>query len=101
MRESGAFDPQVLVPPFRLARKELGAVAAIDCQVARAVGGDARAAGQQWGRFLVWASRTPPPLVVAVWRLILHGSVAWLCSLAVGMASAGAGASVGAKQAAV
>ena len=30
MRESGAVDPQVLVPPFRLARKELGAVAAID-----------------------------------------------------------------------
>ena len=71
----------MLVPPFRLARKELGAVAAIAWQFARAVGGDARAAGQQWGRFLVWASRMPPPLVTAVWRLLLHGSVAFGCAL--------------------
>ena len=101
MKEVGAVDPQVPAPPFRLAGKELAAVTPIDRQCARAVGGNARAAGQQWGRSTVWALRVLPPLMAAVWRLLLHGSVAWLCSLAVGMASAGAGASLGAKQAAV
>ena len=69
LRESDGVDPQVLVPPFNLAGKELGAVAAINRQTARALGGNARAAGQQWGRSIVWAPRVVLPLVVAVWRL--------------------------------
>ena len=101
LRESGAVDPQVLVPPFTLAGNELGAVAAINRQFARAQGGNTLAAGQQWGRSIVWASRVPPPLMAAVWRLLLHGLVAWLCSLAINMAGAGAGASLSAVGAGV
>jgi hypothetical protein len=39
--------------------------------------------------------------VAAVWRLLLHGLVARLCSLAVGLAGAGARTSVGSMEAAV
>ena len=98
MRESGGVDPQVLVPPFNLAGKELGAVAAINRQTARALGGNARAAGQQWGRSIVWAPRVVLPLVVAVWRLPPHDLVALLFSLVVSMAGSGARASVGAME---
>jgi len=94
----GAVDPQVLVPPFRLARKELGAVVPIAWQFARAVCGDARAAGQQWGRSTVWTLRMLPLLVAAVWRLLLHGLAAWLCSLAIGMAGDGVWGSLGAME---
>ena len=96
LRESGAVDPQVLVPPFLLAGKESGAVAAIDQQCARALGGNTRAPGQQWGRSIVWASSVVLPLMAAVWRLLLHGLEAWLGSLAINMAGSDAGASLGA-----
>ena len=88
----------MLVPPFRLARKELGAVVPIAWQFARAVGGDARAAGQQWGRSTAWTLRMLPLLVAAVWRLLLHGLAAWLCSLAIGMAGDGVWGSLGAME---
>jgi hypothetical protein len=101
LRESGVVDPKLLVPPFAFAGKELGAFDVIDRQFARAVGGNVRAAGQLWGRSTVWSSRMPPPLVAAVWRLLPHGLVAWLCSLAVSMADADAWASLGALVAAV
>ena len=101
MRESGVVDPKLLVPPFAFAGKELGAVAAIDRQFARAVGGNVRAARQLWGRSTVWSSRMPPPLVAAVWRLLSHELVEGLSSLAVIMAGAGAAASLGASEAAI
>jgi hypothetical protein len=98
---SGGFDPQVLVPPFILAGKELAAVAAIDGQSARALGGNHQADGQHWGCLVVWSPRVPPPLAAAIWRLLLHDLVVWLCSLAVSMAGAGAWASLGAMEGAV
>ena len=101
MRESGGVDPQVLVPPFNLAGKELGAVAAINRQTARALGGNARAAGQQWGRSIVWAPRVVLPLVVAVWRLPPHDLVGLLFSQVASMAGFGARASLGAMEAVV
>ena len=91
----------MLVPSFTLAGKELGAVAAINWQPARALGGNAWAAGQQWGRSIVWSPRVLWPLVAAVCCLLLHDLVTWICSLAVGMAGAGAGASLSAMWAAV
>ena len=101
MRESGVVDPQVLVPPFRLPGKELAGVAAIDEQPARALGDDQRAAEQQWGRSTICSPRALPLLVADVWRLLSLDFVEGLCSLAVGMASAGARASCGAMEAAV
>ena len=92
--------PQVLVPSFELAGKEHGAVDPIDRQCARAPGGDARAAGRPWSRSVVWSLRVLPPLVAAVWRLQVHGLVAWLCCLAVSMAGPDAWASMGAMEAA-
>ena len=93
LRESGSVAVQVLVPPLVLAGKELGAITAIDWQSARALGGNQRAAGQQWGRSTVWSPHVPPPLMAAVWRLRLHGLVALLCSLAINIAGVGARAS--------
>ena len=93
--------PQVLVSSFELAGKEHGAVDPIDRQCVRAPGGDARAAGRPWSRSVVWSLRVLPPLVAAVWRLQVHGLVAWLCCLAVSMACADAWASLGAVEAAV
>ena len=98
MREVGAVDPQVRVPPFKLAGKELAAVAPIDRQCARALGGNARAAGQQWDRSTIWTLRMLPLLVAAIWRLLLHGLVALLCFLAVSMAGGGAWGSWGAME---
>jgi hypothetical protein len=57
---SGSVDPQVLVPPFNLTGNELGPVTAIDWRCARALGGNMRAAGQQWGRSIVWSPCAPP-----------------------------------------
>jgi len=88
----------VRVPPFKLAGKELAAVAPIDRQYARALGGNARVAGQQWGRSTVWTLRVLPPLVAAIWRLLLHGLVAFLCFLAVSMAGVGAWGSLGSME---
>ena len=88
----------MLVPPFNLEGKELGAVAAIDWQPARALGGNARAAGQQLGRVIVWAPRVVLPLVVAVWRLPPRGLVALLSSLVVSTAGSGAQASLGSME---
>jgi hypothetical protein len=101
LRESDGVDPQLLLPPFKVAGKELGAVAAIDRQSARALGGDARADGQQWGRSTVWAPRVLPPLMAAVWRLQQHGLVVWLCSMAIAMAGSGAWTRLGAVRTAV
>jgi hypothetical protein len=101
LQESAGVVPQLLVPPFKLAGKEFGAVAAIDRQSARALGGDARADGQQWGRSIVWAPRVPPPLMAAVWRLLSLDFVEGLCSLSISMAGAGARASFGAMGAAM
>jgi hypothetical protein len=98
VREVGAVDPQVRVPPFKLAGKEFAAVAPIDWQCARALGGNARVAGQQWDRSNVWTLRMLPLLVAAIWRLLLHGLVALLCFLAVSMAGGGAWRSVGAME---
>ena len=64
----------------------------------RSVGGDARAAGQQWGRSTVWTLRMLPLLVAAIWRLLLHGLVVLLCFLAVSMAAAGGWGSLGAME---
>ena len=86
------------VPPFKLAGKEFAAVAPIDWQCARALGGNARVAGQQWDRSNVWTLRMLPLLVAAIWRLLLHGLVALLCFLAVSMAGGGAWRSVGAME---
>ena len=86
------------VPPFKLAGKELAAVVPIDRQCARALGGNARAAGQQWDRSTIWTLRMLPLLVAAIWRLLLHGLVAFLCFLAVSMAGGGAWGSLGAME---
>ena len=101
LRESGSVDPQVLVPPFNLTGNELGPVTAIDWRCARALGGNMRAAGQQWGRSTVWSPCAPPLAVADIWRLLPRDLVAGLSSLAVCMAGPGARASLGAMETAV
>ena len=86
------------VPPFKFTGKELAAVTSINRQHARASGGNSQVAGQQWGCTTVWTLRLLPPLVAAIWRLLLCGLVALDCFLAVGMAGVGAWVSLGAMK---
>ena len=101
LRESGSVDPQVLVPPFNLTGNELGPVTAIDWRCARALGGNMRAAGQQWGRSSVWSPCTPPLSMTDIWRMLPHDLVAGLNFLAVSMTGTGARSSLGAMETAV
>eukprot|EP00966_Prymnesium_polylepis_P168939 3905817-Prymnesium_polylepis.1 len=70
--------------------QELGTVAAIDLQTARAIGDDARTAGQEWGRSTVWPPPAPLPPAAAAGRLLPDDLVEGLLSLTATMAGAGA-----------